>query len=79
MKSNAHLVESIEVGVGGELGVKDQLLRKGSRACFPKVDEAEDLVMLIAFSNLGIGVAKDAGVGILSQKRQDALLPSAAF
>ena len=78
-ETNAHPIELIEVLVGGELGVKDELARERSGAFFPEIDEAKDFVVLSAFSNFSIGVAEDARISILSQKSKDSLLSSAAF
>ena len=43
---------------------------------FPERDEPEDLVRLIRFPPLPVGVAKDARRGILREKGLDPLLPA---
>lgn len=78
-ESDAHLVESVEVGMGGQLGIEDELSGKGSGTLFPEFDKTKDLIVLVGFSNLGIGVAKHPPIGILSQESEDSLLLSAAF
>ena len=78
-ESDAHLVESIEVGIGGQLGIEDQLTGKRSGTFFPEFNKTKNLIVLIGFSNLGIGIAEYPLIGILSQKGKNSLLPSAAF
>jgi hypothetical protein len=65
---NVHFVESVEVRVGGQPRVEDQLLRKVSGSLLPEVDETEDLVGLVFLAQLAVGVAEDAVVGIAAQK-----------
>jgi hypothetical protein len=48
--------------------------RRISVVACPEVDEAEDLVCLFAFTDVGIGVTEDLTVGILRQESQDARL-----
>ena len=70
-------VELIELGVGRQLGVEDQFLGILPGPFLPEPDEAEDLVVLLVLAQFAVGVAEDAGVGVLRQEGQDALLPSA--
>jgi hypothetical protein len=43
----------------------------------PEPHEGQDLRGLLALAQVGVAVAEDAGVGILGQEGQDALLPAA--
>ncbi len=47
-------------------------------AC-PEVDEAEDLVGLLAFAEIGVGVAEDVAVGVLGEEGEDGGLSAAAL
>lgn len=78
-ESNPHLVEAIEVGIGRELGIEDQLGRQLPRALFPELDEAQNLIVLIGLSNLSIGVAEDPAGGILGEEGQHTFLSSASL
>ena len=55
---DAHLVELIEVGIGRELGVEDELLGELAGAGAPELDEAKDLVALVSLCDLGVRVAE---------------------
>jgi hypothetical protein len=68
-------IQLAEVGIGRQLRVKDEFLGQAPGPLLPEVDEAEDLVVLLVLAQLAIGVAEDAGLGILGQERQDSLLP----
>ena len=72
------MVETIEAIVGGELGIEDEMVRLCAVASLPEVDEAEDLVGLLALSDVGVGVAEDLAVGVLGEEGEDAGLSSAA-
>ena len=48
-------------------------------AALPEVDEAEDLVGLLALSDVGVGVAEDLAIGVLGEEGEDAGLSSAAL
>ena len=72
-----HPVQLVEVGVGRQLGVEDQFLGQAAGPLLPEVDEAEDLVVLLVLAQLAVGIAEDAGVGVLGQERQHPLLPPA--
>jgi hypothetical protein len=43
----------------------------------PELDEAEDLIVLLVLAQLPVGIAEDAGFGVLGQERQHSLLPAA--
>ena len=45
----------------------------------PKLDELENLVVLLFFSQVGVGVAEEPLVAVLGQKRQNSLLAAASF
>ena len=47
--------------------------------CFQNSHEVEDLVVLLVLAQVGVGVAEDAGLGVLGQEGQDPLLPAAAL
>jgi hypothetical protein len=65
-------------GVGRELRIEDQVGRGLPRLPCPEAHEAQDLLGLLALAQVGIAVAEDARVGILSQEGQHTLLPAAA-
>jgi len=50
-ESDLLLVEPIELLVGGELGVEDQMLRWATMLVGPELDEAEDLLRLLALAD----------------------------
>jgi hypothetical protein len=70
-------IELVELGVGRQLGIEDQLLRISPRPVLPEPSETEDLVVLFALAERAVGVAEDTGRGILYEESQDAFLPSA--
>ena len=74
---NPHPVQLVEVGIGRQLGVEDQLLGETAGALLPEVDEAEDLVVLLVLPQLAVGVAEDARLGVLGQEGQHSLLAAA--
>src|SRR6266571_4904336 len=76
---NASLVQLVEVGIRGEFGVKNQFVWHMAGALLPIGDKLENLVILLLFTQLPIGIAKDTGVSIVSQKGQHPLLAAAAF
>ncbi len=45
----------------------------------PEVNEAEDLVGLLAFTDIGVGIAEHLGVGILRQEGEDAGLAATSL
>ena len=45
--------------------------------CFQNSDEAEDLIVLLVLSQFAVGVTEDAGLGVLRQEGQNALLSPA--
>jgi hypothetical protein len=51
----------------------------GGRPCWlsPELDELEDGLGLLAFAQIGIGVAEDLTLGFLGQEGQDAGLAAA--
>ena len=69
-------VQLAELGIGRQLGVEDQLFGQAASPLLPELDEAEDLIITLVLTQLGIGVAENSSVGVLRQKRQ--AFPSAA-
>src|SRR6266581_1176375 len=76
---NPALVEPVQVGIRGELRVKNAFVGYLTGALLPIGDELEHLVVLFGFLQLPIGVAKDPRVGIVRQESQPALLTTAAL
>jgi hypothetical protein len=64
--------------IGGELGVEDEVLRRVAVLTLPEVDEAEDLLALLALTDIGVGVAEYLGIGILRQEGEDTGLTAAS-
>jgi hypothetical protein len=79
MKAIPPLVEFVQIGVGRELGVEDELAGKLSGVLLPELDKPQDLVVLVGFAHFGIGRAEDTGVGIPGEEGQEALLPAASL
>jgi len=46
---------------------------------FPEGDELEDGVGVLVLAEIGLGIAEDAGVGVVGQESQHAFLLAAAF
>ena len=78
-EGDAFGIEPVEPRIGGELGVEDEVLRRLAVLALPEIDEAEDLVGLLALANIGVGVAEHLGIGILGQKDQDAGLATTSL
>jgi len=74
-EANPHPIEPIQMAIGCQLGVKDQLLRKFARSLPPELDESKDLLILLVLPQLSIGIAKHPFFSILSQEGQNPLLP----
>ena len=72
---HAHAVEFIQVGMGGQLRVEHQFLGQMPGPLLPECDEAQDLVVLLIFPQIAVGIAEHAGLRICRQKCQDPLLP----
>ena len=72
-------IEPVEPLVGGELGIEDEMLRLLAVLASPKIDEAEDLLGLFAFEDVGIGIAKYLGIGVLRQEGEDAGLTATSL
>ncbi len=53
-KGDAGGIEPIEPLIGGELGVEDEMLRRLAVLALPEVDEAENLIGLLALANIGV-------------------------
>ena len=74
-----HPVQFVEIRISCQLGIEDQFLGKATGPLLPELDEAKDLIVLLVLAQLAVGVAEDAGVGVLGQERQHTLLPSASL
>ena len=73
------ILQPIQIAIGSQFGIEDQLCRISTSPLFPEIHEAQNLVILILLAQLGVGIAEDTIACILSQKSQDALLAPAAF
>ena len=62
-----------------ELGIEDEMLGQCAVLILPELDEAEDLFCLLAFADIGIGIAEHLRIRILRQKGEDAGLPAASL
>src|SRR5208337_1350383 len=74
---NSQPIEFIELGVGRQLGIEDQFFGIPPGPLLPEPDETEDLVVLLVLAQFAVGVTEDAGLGVLDQEGQDALLSPA--
>ena len=74
---DSHPVQLVQVGIGRQLGVEDEFLGQMAGPLLPELDEAEDLIVLLVLAQLPVGIAEDAGIGVLGQERQHSLLPAA--
>ncbi len=74
---NSQPIEFIELGVGRQLGIEDQFFGIPPGPLLPEPDETEDLIVLLVFAQFAVGVTEDAGLGVLHQEGQDALLSPA--
>ena len=72
-------IEAIEPGIGGELGVEDEVLRRLAVLALPEVDETENLIGLLALANIGVGIAEHLAVGILGQEGENAGLAATSL
>src|SRR5215813_10273450 len=62
------LVEPIQPFEGGELGIEHEMPGRLAVLTRPELDEAEDLLGLFAFADVGVRVAKDLAIGILREE-----------
>jgi len=62
------------MGIGGQLGIRDQFSGDPARAFSPEVDEARNFTGLFRFGHSGIGIAQHTLLGIPGQEDQDAFL-----
>ena len=65
--------------MGGQFGVKDKFFGKLARALLPKLDELENLVVLLFFPQVGVGIAEEPFLAVLGQERQNSLLAAASL
>src|SRR5260370_28538588 len=77
-EGDVHCIEAGEIGVGGELGVKDQMPGLLAMGFFPERDKAENLLGLLAFAQVRVGIAKGMSIGVLCEEGENALLPTRA-
>ena len=62
---NPQPVEFVELGVGRQLGIKNQFFRMPPGPFLPELDEVEYLIVLLILTQFTVGVAKDTSLGIL--------------
>jgi hypothetical protein len=74
-EANPHPIEPIQMAIGRQLGVKDQLLGELPGSLLPELDEPKDFLILLILSQLSIGIAKHPFFSILGQEGQNPLLP----
>src|ERR1017187_1715481 len=72
------LIQAHQVGVGRQLGIKNQMFGPTSVSLFPKVDKSEDFLSFLALAYIGIGIAETVTSFILGQKGQNAGLSATA-
>jgi hypothetical protein len=72
-------IERVQVCVGGELAVEDQLLRQRPGARLPELDEAQDFIVLLILAQIRIGIAEHLLLRILGEEDEDAFLAAAAL
>lgn len=77
-ESDSHPVQARQVFQGGQAGIEDEMSRDFAVGLFPEGNEAKDLLGFFSLSNIGIGIAKSASVGIVGEKNQDAGLAPAS-
>src|SRR3990167_3230437 len=77
-EDDAQRVELGEVCVGGELGIEDQVARALPVFLFPELDEPQDLVSLLSFSQIGIRVAENLAFRVLREEGEHGLAPLAS-
>jgi len=73
------LVKPVEVGIRGELRVKNEFVWYLTGPLLPLGDERENLVILLFVPKLPMRVAKPPGGGIVRQQGQHPLVAAAAF
>ena len=76
--ADVHVVETDEIFVGGELGVKNEVAWQLAVGLVPELDEAKDFVVLLALAQVSVGVAEGVAVGVLSEEGENALLAARA-
>ena len=72
-------IQLVQFRIGRELGIENQFLRQLARALFPKLDEPEDLIVLLVFPQIAVGVTEESLLAVLGQKGQNPLLAAAAL
>src|SRR3990172_8861377 len=77
-EGDPHFVQSGKIGIGGQTGVEDELVRDDASEVFPVGDKAKYFVRFFSFANIGIGIAESSAISILGKEYQDAWLPAAA-
>src|SRR6266699_5061255 len=77
-KGNPHLVQLGEIRIGGEARIKNQMAGLLAVSAPPEGNKVEDLIGLVAFAQVGIGITEGAARGVLSQENQNAGLAAAA-
>ena len=77
-EDDAHLVQACQVCQGGQAGIEDQMGGQLAVSLFPEGNEAKDLLSFFPLSNIGVGIAESASVGVVCEKNQDAWLAPAS-
>ena len=62
------MIESCQMGVGGEARIEHQVSGIGPVVFLPESDEAEDLFGLLALAQVGVRVAERPTLGVLARK-----------
>lgn len=77
-QGDAHGIQATQAGIGDPPGVEDQMLGENAPvSLFPEGDEAEDL-LLLAFAQIGVGVAQGPAGAVLGQENENAGLAATA-
>jgi len=77
-EGDAHPVQARQVFQGGQAGIEDEMSRDFAVGLFPEGNEAKNLLGFFSLSNIGVGIAESASVGIVGEKNQDAGLAPAS-
>ena len=77
-EDDTHLVQACQVCQGGQAGIEDQMGGQLAVSLFPEGNEAKELLGFFPLSNIGVGIAESASVGVVCEKNQDAWLAPAS-
>jgi len=70
-EGDAHFIELGQIGVGGELGVKNEMGRAFAITFLPKPHESKHFIGLFALAEVGVGVAEDLSLCVLGEEREN--------